>query len=136
LASLIAFDYINPGLGGSIQCFRDFTPVYNKKSVTDIQKNIEVEEKIGKGASEPKFEDTSLNQDEPDEPDEILQLNQSVLSKLDKAHVSSFLKPKFVETKTIEFSKQKKVKTENVKTEKTNPQKPINIKQSHKFQFF
>lgn len=115
-----AIDLVNPGVGGSINLYTNYVPIYSHKHYTEVKK-IEVKENDQSGGGQQNDNDDVLNKETSE--------------KLDPQIFRSFQRPKFAETDKITFSNKRKQETpekeKDKKVKHSNEKKII-----HKFQFF
>lgn len=110
-------NFVNPGVGGSINLYLNYVPIRSHEHYTELKKS-NTNEQHGAG--------------QESENNEVL--NNELSGKLDPEIYKSFQHPKFVKTDTITFgNKRKKIEPEAEKPKKT---KLSEAKISHNFQFF
>lgn len=130
--------FTNPGVGGSINIYRYYVPIYSKNPL-QVQKQVEPEklqvvQQSGTGV-EDKVDDTTSVDIESDQ--EIPSNPQA--AKMNPKIYNSFQHPSFVKTDKILFDLKRKgneVKTKQSKKLKIEDGGGNSAQQKHKFQFY
>ena len=128
-----ARDFVNPGVGGSMNMFTYFVPIYSK-NVLEVQKQIQPPSETN--PTEPGQSGSGLIENNEIKHESMAETSNIHASKMEPSIYQSFQHPKFVKTNKIIFDLKRKgtePKSSEAKRAKTVGGGKSGL--NHKFQF-